>query len=146
MSSELAAQLAACHAGRHLGRLPSLRAASAGRFSEQPFRKESPISLRIESKVAGAWDRLRLEQVITHLVSNAVKYRSGTPVEVEVERQMDRAVIRVRDHGIGIDLVEASGGRIEVKSRLGQGATFTVSLPLSPLEPPSPKEAVHVLP
>jgi signal transduction histidine kinase len=150
----------------------------AGRFSEQPSRKESPISLRIESKVAGLWDRLRLEQVITHLVSNAVKYGGGTPVEIEVGRQMDRAVVRVRDHGIGIDpdqqrriferferlvaareygglgvglwiarqIVEASGGRIEVESRLGQGATFTVSLPLSPQDPAVPKEAVDVLP
>jgi len=47
-------------------------------------------------------DRLRLEQVITNLVTNAIKYGGGRPVDIRVEEQPDQAAIRVRDYGIGI--------------------------------------------
>jgi signal transduction histidine kinase len=35
-------------------------------------------------------------------------------------------------------LVEANGGRIQVESELGQGSTFNVYLPITPL-PPEPR-------
>jgi signal transduction histidine kinase len=47
-------------------------------------------------------DRLRLEQVLNNLVTNAIKYGAGRPVQLSVKEQPDTAVITVRDQGIGI--------------------------------------------
>jgi signal transduction histidine kinase len=48
-------------------------------------------------------DRTRLEQVVANLIDNAVKYTpAGGRVELEVGREGDDAVLRVRDNGIGI--------------------------------------------
>jgi signal transduction histidine kinase len=48
-------------------------------------------------------DPLRIEQVVTNLVSNAIKYSlAGTAVEVAARREGDHAVISVADHGIGM--------------------------------------------
>jgi PAS domain S-box-containing protein len=52
--------------------------------------------------VIGHWDRLRLEQVITNLVDNAIKYGAGKPIHIHLEAQEGQAVLRVRDEGIGI--------------------------------------------
>jgi PAS domain S-box-containing protein len=71
------------------------------RFREaQPGR---PILLQSEPRVCGHWDRLRVEEVIDNLVGNAIKYGDGKPVEVDLHSEGDRAVLRVVDHGIGID-------------------------------------------
>jgi len=52
-------------------------------------------------------DRTRLEQVAANLIDNAVKYTpSGGRVEVELAREGDAAVLRVRDSGPGIPIDE----------------------------------------
>lgn len=50
----------------------------------------------------GCWDEFRIEQVIVNLLTNAMRYGDGKPVEVSVEREGDFAAIRVRDEGQGI--------------------------------------------
>ncbi len=73
------------------------------RFQEEAHRASCAIVVRApEEPVEGAWDRLRLEQVMTNLVSNALKYGAGTPIEVIVEDAGDAATLIVRDEGIGI--------------------------------------------
>ncbi|MFN7135241.1 MAG: GAF domain-containing protein, partial [Myxococcales bacterium] len=57
------------------------------------------LNLQTDSEVVGVWDRGRLEQVITNLLSNAMKYGAGRPIEVRVRRQGGEAVLSVRDHG-----------------------------------------------
>jgi signal transduction histidine kinase len=48
-------------------------------------------------------DRVRLEQVGANLLDNAVKYTPADgQIDVEVERDGDRAILRVRDTGSGI--------------------------------------------
>lgn len=48
-------------------------------------------------------DRMRLEQVAANLIDNAVKYTPpGGRVDVTLAREGDRAIIRVRDTGIGV--------------------------------------------
>jgi signal transduction histidine kinase len=64
---------------------------------------KSPISLRTDGNVEGLWDRVRIEQVLTNLLSNALKYGQGKPVELELAIEGGCAVVRVSDHGIGID-------------------------------------------
>jgi signal transduction histidine kinase len=50
----------------------------------------------------------------------------------------------VRGSGIGLALVkhiaEAHGGRVEVESAPGRGATFTVYVPVAPIMTPAPEE------
>jgi PAS domain S-box-containing protein len=48
-------------------------------------------------------DRSRIEQVVTNLLSNALKYGTGRPVEVKVLGAGDVVHLIVTDHGIGID-------------------------------------------
>ena len=55
-----------------------------------------------EGRATGQWDRLRLEQIASNLVSNAIKYGGGRPIEVAVEHDGVRARLRVSDRGIGI--------------------------------------------
>jgi two-component system, LuxR family, sensor kinase FixL len=52
--------------------------------------------------MVGMWDRMRLEQVFVNLLTNALKYGQGRPIEVRGELLGERAVVAVRDHGIGI--------------------------------------------
>jgi signal transduction histidine kinase len=52
--------------------------------------------------VMGRWDRLRLGQVVTNLVSNAIKFGGGHPIEVEVATIDKIARLRVKDHGVGV--------------------------------------------
>ena len=48
-------------------------------------------------------DPARLEQIVTNLLDNAVKYTpTGGVISVDVSQVQDKAVLRVRDSGIGI--------------------------------------------
>lgn len=60
------------------------------------LRLERPVSL------VGRWDRGRIDQVLTNLVSNAIKYGCGRPIEVSLVAVDGEASIEVRDHGAGI--------------------------------------------
>ncbi len=124
-----------------------------GRAQELSQKNRAPFVLKIDRPIRGTWDKLRLEQVVANLVSNAVE------IEARAEGALARLV--VRDHGIGIakadqarifrrferaagtreisgiglglwivhQIVDAFDGTIEVKSAPGKGATFTVRLP-----------------
>jgi len=60
-------------------------------------------------QLIGRWDRARLEQVATNLVSNAIKYGAGKPVVISVAHASDgRAQLSVRDRGIGVQPAERS--------------------------------------
>ncbi|MFY0572224.1 ATP-binding protein [Archangium lansingense] len=48
-------------------------------------------------------ETLRLEQVVAHLLSNALKFGAGGPVLLRVEEQEGWARLTVRDAGIGMD-------------------------------------------
>lgn len=70
----------------------SLQAATTG----------SSLSLRPHDGVQGCWDEFRVEQVIVNLLTNALRYGCGQPVEVSVELSGDLVRINVRDQGKGI--------------------------------------------
>lgn len=50
----------------------------------------------------GFWDPMRLEQVIWNLISNALKYGAGAPVDVGISGDEETATFSVTDRGIGI--------------------------------------------
>jgi signal transduction histidine kinase len=61
------------------------------------------IEIRCDVPVSGYWDPSRLNQVITNLLSNALRYnRADAVIAVVVRRQDDHAVLEVSDRGIGI--------------------------------------------
>ncbi len=55
-----------------------------------------------EEPVTVVGDRSRLEQVITNLLSNAMKFGASRPIEVRVEASANVARLVVRDQGVGI--------------------------------------------
>jgi two-component system phosphate regulon sensor histidine kinase PhoR len=120
---------------------------------------ESPLPL-----VAG--DPTRLEQVMTNLVDNAIKYApAGGSVTITARAADCEIAVEVTDTGIGISaedqghlfekffrvkspqtqdiegtglglaivksIVERHGGRVWVRSQLGQGSTFGFALPVT---------------
>nr|WP_249347100.1 HAMP domain-containing sensor histidine kinase [Corallococcus exiguus] len=82
--------------------LASVAAEILYRFSAAAAQAGTELGLEAPVPVVGRWDRLRLEQVVTNLVSNALKYGAGHPVIVSVEAQGTLARLAVKDHGIGI--------------------------------------------
>lgn len=75
---------------------------SAEHFSPELQSAGCPVTLKLGHSVTGEWDRLRLEQVIVNLLSNATKYARGKPIEVSVDREGESVLIRVKDQGPGI--------------------------------------------
>jgi signal transduction histidine kinase len=73
------------------------------RFEDEATTARSPIEVTLGGPVRGSWDRARLEEAISSLLSNAIKYGAGKPVHVELSRADGRAALRVSDQGIGID-------------------------------------------
>ena len=67
-------------------------------------------SIREERRVVGRWDRFRVEQSLTNLLANAIKFGAGKPIEISVGEEAGIARLAVRDHGIGVD--PAQQGRI----------------------------------
>ncbi len=63
---------------------------------------DTVLTVHAEQSVIGRWDRSRLEQVLGNLLTNALRYGQGKPVEVTVRAEEDTACLVVRDRGIGI--------------------------------------------
>lgn len=59
-------------------------------------------SLKIEKDLIGEWDRFRLEQVAGNLLTNAIRYGRGNPIEVSLKKKENYAILSVTDHGYGI--------------------------------------------
>jgi len=139
--------------------LSAVVAEAVDSLRESAEQSGSPIQLRATEGTRGNWDRIRLGQIVTHLLSNAIKYGRARPIEVEVSTAEGVARLLVRDRGIGISpedwervvdssmadqrfrglagglhvtkkLVEAFHGSITAESQPGQGSTFTVTLPI----------------
>jgi signal transduction histidine kinase len=74
----------------------------AERYAEEAREAGCRLTVLVEPGVRGVWDRLRMEQVVTNLLSNALKYGAGKPVEVRLERVDGQARLWVADQGMGI--------------------------------------------
>lgn len=114
-----------------------------------------------EEQIVVSADRDRVLQVLGNLIGNSLKHAKGAPIDLMIERQEDKALISVRDHGPGIPatelphifdrywsgrtkkggaglglaiakgIVSAHGGNLAVDSRPGDGAKFFFTLPLN---------------
>jgi signal transduction histidine kinase len=60
------------------------------------------LSVSAPARAPVRWDRGRIEQVLTNLISNAIKFGAGHPIEMRATIADGMAEISVRDHGIGI--------------------------------------------
>jgi signal transduction histidine kinase len=71
-------------------------------LEQQALAVGSCITLHAPQPVDGWWDEFRIEQVVVNLLTNALRYGGGKPVEVGLSATPEGARIEVRDHGIGI--------------------------------------------
>ena len=146
------------------------------RYEDAAAEAGTRIDLRTSGAVVGWWDRSRLDQVLTNLVGNALKYGGGAPITVSIGSGAAGHVrFIVRDEGPGIPLehqerifgqferandseslpgmglglwlvrriVTAHGGTINLDSIPGQGATFSVVLPIGQRASAIPAEDVQ---
>lgn len=74
----------------------------AERHAEHAQAAGCTLTVRADTRVPGRWDRLRLDRVVTNLLTNALKFGHGRPVELRVEATPHGARLVVRDSGIGI--------------------------------------------
>lgn len=103
-------------------------------FSEIIKRRRYKIKIDAEKSVIGKWDKVRLEQVITNLFSNAIKYGNGKPIYIRIFKSGGNAKFIIKDCGIGInseeqkiifDLFKRANGLEEYKKGLGVGLFIT---------------------
>jgi signal transduction histidine kinase len=71
-------------------------------FAPQVAAADSSMHLEAEEGVVGNWDEFRIEQVVTNLLTNALRYGAKSPVDVRVYTEHGEARVEVRDRGIGI--------------------------------------------
>ena len=106
-------------------------------------------------------DSFRMEQVLCNLINNASKFTKEGSIEIGLEQKPDEISIYVRDTGIGIspeqqekifdrfyrvdhftkgnglglpickDIIQRFQGSITLKSELGVGTTFFITLPVT---------------
>ncbi|WP_265535124.1 hybrid sensor histidine kinase/response regulator [Pseudomonas saponiphila] len=71
-------------------------------FAPQVEAAQSSLTLQAEQPLEGQWDEFRIEQVISNLLTNALRYGAKSPIEVRVYAEDGEARVEVQDHGIGI--------------------------------------------
>ncbi|WP_437952058.1 ATP-binding protein [Sorangium sp. So ce296] len=74
----------------------------AGRLESELERAGCSLDLDVPESAIGRWDRLRIDQVITNLLTNAIKYGRGKPIQMRISVDGKSAVLQVMDQGIGI--------------------------------------------
>jgi len=102
----------------------------AGQLDHAQQSSGSEIAIRVQGSPAGMWDRFRIAQVITNLLTNALKYGGGWPVDVEIDDDADVVRLSVRDRGIGIahDALQRIFDRFERAVTSREYAGFGVGL------------------
>ena len=71
-------------------------------FAPQISAAQSSVNLNAEGPVVGLWDEFRIEQVVSNLLTNALRYGAKSPIDVSVYVEGENAIVEVRDQGIGI--------------------------------------------
>ena len=143
------------------------------RFKKKELKLNIKIASDIPKKLLG--DDVRIKQIITNIMTNAIKYTAQGHVDFEAWMEGDKAnetrnlVISISDTGQGMSeenlkslfdsfsrfnqkenkniegtglgmaitksLIDAMRGSIDVKSKLGEGSTFIVTIPQKVIDP-----------
>ncbi|RKH06724.1 GAF domain-containing protein, partial [Corallococcus sp. CA053C] len=74
----------------------------ASHLAEQFEKTGCEFALVAPEPVVGQWDRLRMEQVMFNLLTNAMKYGAGRAIRMEVALHGRKARLIVEDEGMGI--------------------------------------------
>jgi PAS domain S-box-containing protein len=82
--------------------LSALLEEMSDRFTEQFALMGTTIGLEAEPHVMVEFDRYRIEQVISNLLTNSIKYGAKNPVVMSLKRAGGRVQVRVTDRGVGI--------------------------------------------
>ncbi|MDB4975438.1 MAG: sensor signal transduction histidine kinase [Myxococcaceae bacterium] len=82
-----------------------VRDVTAG-FERELAASTSELTLELEPVVRGEWDRMRLEQIVSNLVSNAIRYGDGGPIWVSLTGTETSVELAVADRGIGIAMAD----------------------------------------
>lgn len=72
------------------------------RFAPQLHSKGIHVDIHEAPTAQGRWDRFRIDQVLTNLVSNAIKYGGEKSIRIDLSATDVEARVVVRDEGIGI--------------------------------------------
>lgn len=72
------------------------------RNREDLARSKCELRLELPDRAPGEWDALRLEQVVTNLLANAIKFGRGKPITVRLVSDADAYLLAVEDEGVGI--------------------------------------------
>ena len=117
--------------------LPVLLDRVVGNLSLQAQAAGSVITLHADQPVTGCWDEFRIEQVVTNLLTNALRYGNSKPVEVSLVLLGNSVALQVRDQGRGISAqdqqrifepFERAVGQDDSTSGLGLGLYITRQL------------------
>jgi signal transduction histidine kinase len=76
--------------------------------TEELARARCTVTVEAPAPVLGSWDRTRLQQALTNLLTNAAKYGGGAPVLVSVDATDGEARLVVADRGPGIAFEQQS--------------------------------------
>ena len=71
-------------------------------LSHQAADVDTTITLQAHPHVTGLWDAFRIEQVAINLLTNALRYGQGKPVDVSLHLVPGGVRMDVRDQGMGI--------------------------------------------
>jgi PAS domain S-box-containing protein len=87
----------------------------AERLSEQAANAGSELRLDVSDGINARLDKFRLEEAVSNVLSNAIKYGAGHPVDIELKASGAKAILIVQDRGIGIPAEDLSRifGRFE---------------------------------
>lgn len=75
---------------------------TADRLTEMAQEAGCELQVQVMTGLTGRWDRLRVEQALLNLISNACRYAPGSPVHIGMEQDGERVRLWVQDAGPGI--------------------------------------------